>query len=56
MESCSLVSREAFWLIGQKCRLLEELDLTDNEIDDEGSLFSSDQFLEPWFLDYTLSC
>ncbi|CAA7033378.1 unnamed protein product [Microthlaspi erraticum] len=36
MESCSLVSREAFWLIGQKCRLLEELDLTDNEIDDEG--------------------
>ncbi|KAJ0235016.1 F-box/LRR-repeat protein 3 [Hirschfeldia incana] len=36
MESCSLVSREAFWLIGHKCRLLEELDFTDNEIDDEG--------------------
>ncbi|ESQ40042.1 hypothetical protein EUTSA_v10012898mg [Eutrema salsugineum] len=36
MESCSLVSREAFWSIGQKCGLLEELDLTDNEIDDEG--------------------
>ncbi|CAH8354599.1 unnamed protein product [Eruca vesicaria subsp. sativa] len=36
MESCSLVSREAFWLIGHKCRLLQELDFTDNEIDDEG--------------------
>ncbi|CAN7113369.1 unnamed protein product [Brassica rapa subsp. narinosa] len=36
MESCSLVSRDAFWLIGHKCRLLEELDFTDNEIDDEG--------------------
>ncbi|XP_010543170.1 PREDICTED: F-box/LRR-repeat protein 3 [Tarenaya hassleriana] len=36
MESCSLVPREAFVLIGQKCRFLEELDLTDNEIDDEG--------------------
>lgn len=36
MESCSLVSREAFWLIGHKCRLLEELDFTDNEIDDQG--------------------
>ncbi|XP_021861299.1 F-box/LRR-repeat protein 3 [Spinacia oleracea] len=36
MESCTLVPREAFVLIGRKCHLLEELDLTDNEIDDEG--------------------
>lgn len=36
MESCTLVPREAFVLIGQRCHLLEELDLTDNEIDDEG--------------------
>ncbi|KAJ4704322.1 F-box/LRR-repeat protein 3 [Melia azedarach] len=36
MESCSLVPREAFVLIGQRCHFLEELDLTDNEIDDEG--------------------
>ncbi|PSS34732.1 F-box/LRR-repeat protein [Actinidia chinensis var. chinensis] len=36
MESCSRVSKEAFVLIGQRCHFLEELDLTDNEIDDEG--------------------
>ncbi|KAI8559411.1 hypothetical protein RHMOL_Rhmol04G0171600 [Rhododendron molle] len=36
MESCTLVPKEAFVLIGQRCLLLEELDLTDNEIDDEG--------------------
>ncbi|KAK7835748.1 f-box/lrr-repeat protein 3 [Quercus suber] len=36
MESCALVPREAFILIGQRCHSLEELDLTDNEIDDEG--------------------
>ncbi|KAK2981781.1 hypothetical protein RJ640_010298 [Escallonia rubra] len=36
MESCTLVSRESFVLIGQRCQFLEELDLTDNEIDDEG--------------------
>lgn len=36
MESCTLVPREAFVLIGLRCHLLEELDLTDNEIDDEG--------------------
>ncbi|OAY24233.1 F-box/LRR-repeat protein 3 isoform X1 [Manihot esculenta] len=36
MESCSLVSRKAFVLFGQRCQLLEELDVTDNEIDDEG--------------------
>lgn len=36
MESCSLVSKEAFVLIGQRCHLLEELDLTENEIDNEG--------------------
>lgn len=31
----------AFVLIGQRCLLLEELDLTDNEIDDEGWDFSA---------------
>ena len=36
MESCSLVSKDAFLLIGQRCQFLEELDVTDNEIDDEG--------------------
>ncbi|GAV76944.1 LRR_6 domain-containing protein [Cephalotus follicularis] len=36
MESCTLVPREAFVLIGQRCHFLEELDLTDDEIDDEG--------------------
>ncbi|KAK8596569.1 hypothetical protein V6N12_065054 [Hibiscus sabdariffa] len=36
MESCSLVSKEAFVLIGERCSFLEELDATDNEIDDEG--------------------
>lgn len=36
MESCTSVSAEAFVLIGQRCQLLEELDLTDNEIDNEG--------------------
>ncbi|KAI7998125.1 F-box/LRR-repeat protein 3 [Camellia lanceoleosa] len=35
MESCTLVPKEAFVLIGQRCHFLEELDLTDNEIDDE---------------------
>ena len=36
MESCSLVPKDAFVLIGQRCQLLEELDVTDNDIDDEG--------------------
>ncbi|PSS23858.1 F-box/LRR-repeat protein [Actinidia chinensis var. chinensis] len=36
MESCTLVPKEAFIFIGQRCHLLEELDFTDNEIDDEG--------------------
>nr|XP_043620459.1 F-box/LRR-repeat protein 3 [Erigeron canadensis] len=36
MESCTLVPSEAFVLIGQQCLLLEELDVTDNDIDDEG--------------------
>ncbi|THG22467.1 hypothetical protein TEA_002235 [Camellia sinensis var. sinensis] len=36
MESCTMVSKDAFVLIGQRCQLLEELDVTDNEIDDEG--------------------
>ena len=40
MESCTLVPREAFILIGQQCHSLEELDLTDNEIDDEGIDFT----------------
>ncbi|KOM47214.1 hypothetical protein LR48_Vigan07g091800 [Vigna angularis] len=35
MESCSLISREGFLFIGQ-CQLLEELDVTDTEIDDIG--------------------
>ncbi|RDX58336.1 F-box/LRR-repeat protein 3, partial [Mucuna pruriens] len=37
MESCSLVSREGFLFIG-RCQLLEELDVTDTEIDDQGLL------------------
>lgn len=41
MESCTLVPREAFVLIGHCCQYLEELDLTDNEIDDEGHPFTS---------------
>ncbi|XP_022745713.1 F-box/LRR-repeat protein 3-like isoform X2 [Durio zibethinus] len=41
MESCTLVSRDAFVLIGQQCHLLEELDLTDNEIDDKGLKYIS---------------
>lgn len=40
MESCTLVPREAFVLIGQRCQYLEELDLTDNEVDDEGHPFA----------------
>ncbi|KAL2500266.1 F-box/LRR-repeat protein 3 [Forsythia ovata] len=36
MESCTTVSAEAFVLIGQRCQFLEELDLTENNIDDEG--------------------
>ncbi|KAG0473725.1 hypothetical protein HPP92_015582 [Vanilla planifolia] len=36
MESCSLVSKNAFRLIGEQCRLLEELDLTDNDLHNEG--------------------
>ena len=36
MESCTLVSSEAFVLIGQHCQFLEELDVTDNDVDDEG--------------------
>lgn len=36
MESCSLVQSEAFVLIGQHCQYLEELDATDNDVDDEG--------------------
>lgn len=37
MESCSLVSRDAFLFIG-RCRFLEELDVTETEVDDEGSI------------------
>ncbi|XP_072976443.1 F-box/LRR-repeat protein 3-like [Typha angustifolia] len=36
MESCSQVSSMGFCLIGRRCHLLEELDLTDNDLDDEG--------------------
>ncbi|KAL8237274.1 hypothetical protein R6Q59_018355 [Mikania micrantha] len=36
MESCTLVPSEAFVLIGQYCHFLQELDLTDNDVDDEG--------------------
>ncbi|KAG9445338.1 hypothetical protein H6P81_016678 [Aristolochia fimbriata] len=36
MESCGLVPKESFALIGSSCRFLEELDVTDNEVDDEG--------------------
>ncbi|KAI3974704.1 hypothetical protein MKX01_004433 [Papaver californicum] len=36
MESCSLVSKEAFISIVKKCHFLEELDFTDTEVDDEG--------------------
>lgn len=36
MESCTSILAEAFVLIGQRCEFLEELDLTDNEVDDEG--------------------
>ncbi|GAB4860225.1 hypothetical protein Ancab_011704 [Ancistrocladus abbreviatus] len=36
MESCDLVSKEAFVLIGQRCQFLEELDVTDDDLDDEG--------------------
>lgn len=41
MESCALILAEAFVLIGQRCQFLEELDVTDNEIDDEGKLTAS---------------
>ena len=40
MESCTLVPSEAFVFIGQQCQFLEELDLTDNEIDDKGFSFA----------------
>jgi len=40
MESCSQVSRNGFVLLGQRCHLLEELDLTDNDLDNDG-LYSS---------------
>ncbi|WOL18000.1 F-box/LRR-repeat protein 3-like [Canna indica] len=36
MESCILISNEGFHLIGQRCHHLKELDLTDNDLDDEG--------------------
>ncbi|CAN6556351.1 unnamed protein product [Malus baccata var. baccata] len=41
MESCSLVSEDAFLLIGQRCQFLEELDVTDNEINNEGLKYIS---------------
>uniref|UniRef100_A0A0D3HQI1 F-box/LRR-repeat protein 15-like leucin rich repeat domain-containing protein n=1 Tax=Oryza barthii TaxID=65489 RepID=A0A0D3HQI1_9ORYZ len=36
MESCSLVSSKGLQLIGRRCTHLEELDLTDTDLDDEG--------------------
>ncbi|ONM20096.1 F-box/LRR-repeat protein 3 [Zea mays] len=36
MESCSRVSSGALQLIGKHCSRLEELDLTDSDLDDEG--------------------
>ena len=39
MECCSLVSRDAFLYIGQ-CRFLEELDVTDTKVDDEGCILN----------------
>ncbi|GJN28500.1 hypothetical protein PR202_gb16633 [Eleusine coracana subsp. coracana] len=36
MESCAHVSSEGLKLIGKHCHQLEELDLTDNDLDDEG--------------------
>ncbi|KAK9159216.1 hypothetical protein Scep_005790 [Stephania cephalantha] len=36
MESCYLISKEAFTLIGERCHHLEEIDLTDTEVDDAG--------------------
>lgn len=35
MESCTLVSRDAFLLIG-RCQFLVEIDVADTDIDDEG--------------------
>ncbi|XP_028768948.1 F-box/LRR-repeat protein 3 isoform X2 [Neltuma alba] len=35
LESCTLVSRDAFLLIG-RCQFLKEIDVTDTDIDDEG--------------------
>ena len=37
MESCSRVSSGALQLIGKHCSQLEELDLTDSGLDDEGT-------------------
>uniref|UniRef100_A0ACD5YHR8 Uncharacterized protein n=1 Tax=Avena sativa TaxID=4498 RepID=A0ACD5YHR8_AVESA len=36
MESCSHVSSEGLRMIGKCCRHLEELDITDSDLDDEG--------------------
>lgn len=36
MESCNLVSKHAFRLIGEHCPHLEEVDLTDNDLDNQG--------------------
>ncbi|XP_047954986.1 F-box/LRR-repeat protein 3-like [Salvia hispanica] len=36
MENCSMVSKEAFVLIGTRCQSLEDADFTETEINDEG--------------------
>lgn len=41
MEACSLVSKEAFSLIGHRCPFLEELDVTDDDLDDQGLKYIS---------------
>lgn len=59
MESCSLVPKEAFVLIGARCSFLEELDATDNEIDDEGFTLTIICFMHEWEFPrviYALSC
>lgn len=38
MESCSSISKEAFTSLGLNCTSLEELDVTDNEIDNAGGV------------------
>ncbi|KAI3461696.1 hypothetical protein Pfo_018359 [Paulownia fortunei] len=36
MENCIMVPKEAFVLIGTRCQSLEDIDITENEVNDEG--------------------